>query len=577
MVSVHNLESRQPPIDKRFCSVVWPYAVLTPLAALCIYMISASVIFAHHHFFFRNAYFGGKDDPQVYIWFLSWWPYAITHRLNPFVTYSLWAPDGLNLTWSASIPAPALLSWPITAHWGPVISFNLLTIAALVLSAFAAFLLCNELTDKFLPSLVGGWLFGFSSYEIGHLMGHLNLDFTASIPALVWLAVLQDRGEIRVRTFIAAGTGLLVFQFGTSTEIFATATMFGFIALILAYMAQADDRSRLTKVAIGLGCSYIVCLVIVSPYLYYMVKESSGVPPLILPSDVFVADIINYLVPTQTTAANGAWAASIASRFTGNDAENGAYLGLPLLMIIAAFALSSWRSRRTQILLSMLLILVFCSFGPYLHYEGRSLCPMPWWLGAKLPLLRQALPVRFSLYTTLVAGIMTALWLASLSKQQSTIGYMLALLTVLTLMPNIGDKQAYWFTDLQDRVPRFVSGDDYKRVLKRGDNIIVLPYGYMGASTLWQATSGMYFRLAGGYLNAYVPPTFAGWPIVQMFYSGKPGQRVQDYLTAFCRAKGVRVVILAADCSRDWDLALRRMDWQRIEIGGVIMYRVPTA
>jgi len=307
-----------------------------------------------------------------------------------------------------------------------------------------------------------------------------------------------------------------------------------------------------------------------------MVKESSAVPPLLQPPDVYVVDVMNYLVPTQTTAVNGAWATSIASHFTGYDSENGAYLGLPLLMIMAAFALSAWRSRWTQILLSMVLILVFCSFGPYLHFKGRSLCPMPWWLGEKLPLLRHALPARFSLYITLVASIMTALWLASLSEQQSMIGYMLALLTVLTLVPNIRGRRSYWFTDLRDlHIPVFFSNGDYKRFLKPGDNIIVLPYGSMGQSTLWQAMSGMYFRMAGGYVTAYVPSAFARWPIVQMFYSRKPVQGVQDELMGFCRAKDVRAVILTADARRQWDSVLRGMDWKRTEVGGIVIYWVP--
>ena len=34
-------------------------------------------------------------------------------------------------------------------------------------SAWAAFLLCRHLAGRFWPSLIGGYLFGFSSYELG--------------------------------------------------------------------------------------------------------------------------------------------------------------------------------------------------------------------------------------------------------------------------------------------------------------------------------------------------------------------------------------------------------------------------
>lgn len=163
-----------------------------------------------------------------------------------------------------------------------------------------------------------------------------------------------------------------------------------------------------------------------------------------------------------------------------------------------------------------------------------------------------------------------------MTEQQSMIGYMLALLAVLTLMPNIRGRRSYWFTDLRDlHIPVFFSHGEYKQVLKRGDNIIVLPYGHMGYSMLWQTTSGMYFRMAGGYVTAYTPSTFARSPVVQMFNAGKPAPGVRDDLIRFCEEKGVRAVILAAGAQREWDSILGEMDWERMEIGEVIVYRIP--
>ena len=45
------------------------------------------------------------------------------------------------------------------------------------------FLLCRRLTGGFWPSLVGGYLFGFSSYMLGRTEGgHPNLTAVAGIP-----------------------------------------------------------------------------------------------------------------------------------------------------------------------------------------------------------------------------------------------------------------------------------------------------------------------------------------------------------------------------------------------------------
>ena len=59
---------------------------------------------------------------------LVWWPYAIAHHLNPFVTQLIFAPVGFNLTWSTSIPLLSLLALPLTSTMGPIAAFNLLCV-----------------------------------------------------------------------------------------------------------------------------------------------------------------------------------------------------------------------------------------------------------------------------------------------------------------------------------------------------------------------------------------------------------------------------------------------------------------
>jgi len=454
-----------------------------------------------------------------------------------------------------------------------VAAFTVATLAGPALGAFAAFLLCYELTDHYCPSLIGGWLFGFSSYEIGQLCGHLQLDFVACVPALLWLGVLRYKDRISRRLFLFASGIILTVQFGTSTELFATTTFFGYIAFTLIYLLRAADTGRLAGVCKELVWSYVLCAGIVSPYLYYTAKEFASVPVLLQPRDVYVADVLNYVVPTPITYIGQPWAASISKTFTGNDLENGAYLGLPLLIIIAAFAVTFRRRHWAQFLLGMDFLLVLCSCGPYLHLMGRSLLPMPWWLGEKLPLLNQALPARFSLFVALVTTIMVAFWLAALNGGPAIGGYLLAAVSVLTLLPNLSGKPACWFTEL--RVPAFFAHGDYKRVLKPGENVVVLPYGYLGKdSMLWQAESGMYFRMAGGYVGPYTPATFAGWRIVQMFYAGKPSPGYEDSLAAFCRTHEVEAIVLAENTAKAWDLPLHELGWKRQQFGDTVTYRV---
>src|SRR4051794_25140102 len=49
----------------------------------------------------------GTQDPAAYMWALSWWPHAVAHGMNPFVSHLLWAPSGVNLAKGAMIPTAA--------------------------------------------------------------------------------------------------------------------------------------------------------------------------------------------------------------------------------------------------------------------------------------------------------------------------------------------------------------------------------------------------------------------------------------------------------------------------------------
>src|SRR5689334_14593362 len=83
----------------------------------------------------RN-YFGTGADPVVYVWFLHWWPFALRHALNPFVSDYLRHPGGIYVGWHDAIPSAALFAWPITLLTSPILTFNLWSLLAPALSAW---------------------------------------------------------------------------------------------------------------------------------------------------------------------------------------------------------------------------------------------------------------------------------------------------------------------------------------------------------------------------------------------------------------------------------------------------------
>src|SRR3954451_20839378 len=167
----------------------------------------------------------GSADPQKFVWWFEWWPYALLDGANPFVSHAVFAPTGINLAWTTSVPPLALALSPVTLLFGPTVSYNLAAVVLPAISALAAFLLFRRLVDSAWAAFVGGYLYGFSSYMVAHqLGGHLNLTSTV-VPPLVALVMLRFcRGEVGRGALAAWLGGLFALQAYLSLELALTLT-----------------------------------------------------------------------------------------------------------------------------------------------------------------------------------------------------------------------------------------------------------------------------------------------------------------------------------------------------------------
>lgn len=140
-----------------------------------------------------NCACGLSDDPgdgAVAVWWLEWFVHALGSGLPLMHTTVMWTPTGLNMYGTTASLLYAVVSAPLTLIWGPIVPFNVTMILAPVLSGWAANRLCRQITGSVSASLVGGAAFGFSTYEIGHMVGHVNIAMMAC-PPLVALCVLR--------------------------------------------------------------------------------------------------------------------------------------------------------------------------------------------------------------------------------------------------------------------------------------------------------------------------------------------------------------------------------------------------
>jgi hypothetical protein len=154
----------------------------------------------------------------------------------------------VNLAWATTMPTAALVAYPVLRLGGPIVAYNLLMLAAPALAAYAAYRLCRYVTASLAPALVGGYVFGFSTYMLGHLLGHLNLVLVALMPVAVLLALEHLDGRLSRRALVVWLAPLLVLQFGLSTELFVTLAAFAAFALAVAYLvSEAAGRRALRR------------------------------------------------------------------------------------------------------------------------------------------------------------------------------------------------------------------------------------------------------------------------------------------------------------------------------------------
>jgi hypothetical protein len=536
--------------------------------ALAVYAALALAIIGHGVSLTQNI-LGIGADPFAFIWFLGWWPWAIAHHLNPLFTNLVWQPSGVQLTWVTSVPLLAILGMPFTLLYGPVVTFNVLILCGPVLAAWVAYRLCLKLTGVPEASLVGGYLFGFSSYEMGQDLAALNLNFTMFVPALMLIILLRLDNEIsRTKTVFLAAT-VLVCQFLNCIEIFALICVFGGIAWLLAFGYLPMRRPDLRRLFVdGLFTAPLV-VVAVSPFLLAMFSHAGFVH---LPAEwpyYFTADLLNIVVPTRLDAIGGSWFTGISGNFKGGISEEDAYLGLPLLLIIVLFARDNKNLPAARFPLALFLVLVIASFGPQLWIDGKfSRIMLPWRIAMNVPLISSALPCRFALFSSLVAAIIAALWIAQAPPGRSRrLRFDAGLLACFVLLP--AKHQV-----IKPPHSAFFQPGRVEAVLGPDPRLLILPFAISGPSSFWQQESGYSFAQTGGYLG-FPPASMQHYAAVGQLFGNYQGPGFVNDFKVFCSATQTQYVVAGPGTSAAMLAALVQLNWPVQKIDDVTIFTVP--
>ena len=178
------------------------------LTALLIYLLAALVVFYPVPFRLRSviAGFPARDGWQ-YTWWLWFAKQLLLQGRGLSDLYLMNHPVGLQHPFQWTLIYLSLVALPLESLFSPAATFNLMVLAAYVLSGLSAYHLCRELTGQHWAAIVGGAIFAFAPNRLGHAMAGWLPQMTVYL--YPWYALLLIRTLRRPTLRRALGLGVL--------------------------------------------------------------------------------------------------------------------------------------------------------------------------------------------------------------------------------------------------------------------------------------------------------------------------------------------------------------------------------
>jgi hypothetical protein len=470
---------------------------------------------------------GNPNDADFFAWFLRYDASAVAHgRLPALVTAAMNAPQGINVMWNTSLLLPGVVLTPVTLLLGPQTALTLLMTAGFAGSAAALFLVLRRWDVSTGSAALAGAIYGFSPALLQASIGHYNLQF-AVLPPLIADAALRLclRSRAPVRDGIWLGL-LAAAQFLTGEELLLLTAIV--VVLLVAVLALGRPRSvpgRCAVAAAGFGVAAVVMLLLAGYPLWVqffgpLTQHGSSFTP-----DFYKNDLTGFVTPSGYLLFHTAASAAAAASYQGGAPEYLAYLGWPLIGVLAVAAVACWRQPAVRAAAVTLAVVELLSLGghPLVGGTVQMGVTLPWhWLEG-LPLIGTALPDRLSIVADGVAATLLAFaidqvraWSAARrargrgarSRWLAPLAMAVAVVACLPLIPrplpaaSAPPVPAGWsaaFAAL--RLPA------HARVL-----VVPVPTATLTSAMRWQADTGQPSSLAGGY---FVGPAWNGQAYVE--------------------------------------------------------------
>ena len=442
---------------------------------------------------------GLSGDPETFLWYLTWWPQAITSGQNPWWTDRVSAPGGINLMWNASMPLVALLLAPVTVFVGGTLTYTLAIVFGFVTTAVCTLLLGRRIFVRSGVQVVFALSVAFCPFMVGHGLGHPNLIWAGYLPLTLRIMVDLGMGRTSVRRSGALLGISTAAQILIGEEIIAlTAICVTFLTAWLIFTQAHVATWR--RLAGGVLWSQLWFWPLA---LWPLAVQFIGPYRLSEPlhdTSLYVLDLLSLLAPSRISLLTLARPTTM-DWSGGNLLESTGYLGLALPVAVYAGV----RGRELQYVRAA----TWCAAGALLTAVGDHVVIAGWQsplpgLGQLLgwiPLVKQVLPVRLTLVLDLAVLVLvlslldnyTASRSGSIGIVRTWVGLALVCMAPWPVYPE----------SVRPPVPAFFSDGVAARIF--GDSrVLALPLARMPESStaamVWHASSGQRWQMMDGYV-----------------------------------------------------------------------------
>ncbi len=458
---------------------------------------------------------GNPNDTDQFAWYFRYDATAAAHfRLPALTTDGMNAPQGVSVMWNTFMLLPGMLLAPVTLLAGPQASLTVLMTAGFAGSALAMFAVLRRWGASTPAAALGGAVYGFSPALIQSSLGHYDLQFAVLPPLILDAALRLASGRCGVggRAAVRCGAwlGLLV-----AAQIFIAEELLfdsGLAAAIMAAVAMASRprivAGRLREVGTGLAAAACVTVLIAGYPLWVQFFGPLRQPSSPFTPDYYKNDLAGFVQPSSFMLLHTASSAAFAGAFQGKLPEYLAYLGWPMLIVLAAVTVRFWRLLPVRAAAVTFAVLALLSLGGTLLAGGHEheAIKLPWYWLQTLPVTGSVIPDRFSIVADGAAAAVFAFGFDAARRRWPGASRIVAGLAVIAIIPLIpaplpaaptSQVPAGWTTTISAlRLPA------QAHVL-----VVPIPVSTFTQPLRWQADTGQPSSMVGGY---FMGPTWTG-------------------------------------------------------------------